>query len=106
MPKNWGSGGLFFARELGKTAILEIKKMVGLELEVFVHGALCICYSGQCLMSSLIGGRSGNRGRCAQPCRQPYTLLGMGAPGEYVLSPAISASSATSINCVRPGLLR
>lgn len=75
------------ARELGKTAILEIKKMVGLELEVFVHGALCICYSGQCLMSSLIGGRSGNRGRCAQPCRQPYTLLGMGAPGEYVLSP-------------------
>ena len=44
------------------------------EIETFIHGALCVCYSGQCLMSSLIGGRSGNRGRCAQPCRLPYTL--------------------------------
>ncbi len=46
-----------------------------IEIEGFIHGALCVCYSGQCLMSSLIGGRSGNRGRCAQPCRLPYTLV-------------------------------
>jgi putative protease len=75
------------ARELGLTAIGEIKDTLALELEVFVHGALCICYSGQCLMSSLIGGRSGNRGRCAQPCRQPYQMLGLDVPGPYVLSP-------------------
>ena len=47
----------------------------GMELEVFIHGALCVCYSGQCLMSSMIGGRSGNRGRCAQPCRMTYDLV-------------------------------
>ncbi len=75
------------ARELGSGAIKEIKEQTPLELEVFVHGALCICYSGQCLMSSLIGGRSGNRGQCAQPCRQPYNLQGLTVPGEYVLSP-------------------
>ncbi|HKM42700.1 MAG TPA: peptidase U32 family protein, partial [Limnochordia bacterium] len=75
------------ARELGTEAISEIGKQTRLELEVFVHGALCICYSGQCLMSSLIGGRSGNRGQCAQPCRQPYVVEGLTVPGEYVLSP-------------------
>lgn len=75
------------ARELGLTAIKEIRRQTAAELEVFVHGALCICYSGQCLMSSLIGGRSGNRGRCAQPCRQPYDLQGLEVPGEYILSP-------------------
>lgn len=75
------------ARELGATAIKEIKQHTPLELEVFVHGALCIAYSGQCLMSSLIGGRSGNRGQCAQPCRKPYTVSGLEVPGEYVLSP-------------------
>jgi len=55
----------------------EIKKMkgMGLGLEIFVHGALCYCYSGQCLLSSAIGGRSGNRGMCAQPCRKPYVLV-------------------------------
>ena len=67
----------------------------GSEIETFIHGALCVCYSGQCLMSSLIGGRSGNRGRCAQPCRLPYKLLnakdedmlqGKDA-GQYLLSP-------------------
>lgn len=65
------------------------------EIETFIHGALCVCYSGQCLMSSLIGGRSGNRGRCAQPCRLPYKLLnGKGEDmlsgkdaGQYLLSP-------------------
>lgn len=75
------------ARELGATAIKEIQGQTSVELEVFVHGALCLCYSGQCLMSSLIGGRSGNRGQCAQPCRQPYALQGLTVPGEYVLSP-------------------
>lgn len=75
------------ARELGAEAIKEIGQQTDVELEVFVHGALCICYSGQCLMSSLIGGRSGNRGQCAQPCRQPYSVEGLTVPGEYVLSP-------------------
>lgn len=63
------------ARELSLSEISEIKKKTGAELEVFVHGALCVSYSGQCLMSSMIGGRSGNRGRCAQPCRMEYTLV-------------------------------
>lgn len=71
------------AREL---SLEEIKKAVntGIEIEVFVHGALCMCYSGQCQLSRVIGGRSGNKGGCAQPCRLPY----MGAAGEpYPLSP-------------------
>ncbi|HBG00099.1 MAG TPA: hypothetical protein DDW87_00790 [Firmicutes bacterium] len=75
------------ARELEASAIKAIKKATSLDLEVFVHGALCLCYSGQCLMSSLIGGRSGNRGQCAQPCRQAYSVEGLTLPGEYVLSP-------------------
>lgn len=71
--KDKGVDRLILAREL---SLKEIKAMneLGLDLEVFVQGALCICYSGQCLMSSLIGGRSGNRGRCAQPCRLVYSL--------------------------------
>lgn len=63
------------ARETPIKLIEKIKRNTNLELEIFVHGALCISYSGQCLMSSLIGGRSGNRGTCAQCCRQPYKLL-------------------------------
>lgn len=63
------------ARELELTEIREIIAHVPIEVETFTHGALCVCYSGQCLMSSLIGGRSGNRGRCAQPCRLPYQLV-------------------------------
>ncbi|MCI2110184.1 MAG: DUF3656 domain-containing protein [Acidaminococcaceae bacterium] len=69
-------------------------KMPG-QIEGFIHGALCVCYSGQCLMSSLIGGRSGNRGKCAQPCRLPYTLVDKDGnnllshvdAGQYLLSP-------------------
>ena len=57
------------ARELSLRELIRIKEVSGLEVETFVHGALCYCYSGACLMSSMIGGRSGNRGRCAQPCR-------------------------------------
>lgn len=62
------------ARELSLEEIRRIYDETGLDIETFVHGALCYCYSGQCLMSSLIGGRSGNRGRCAQPCRLPYRV--------------------------------
>ncbi len=64
------------ARELGLSELRAIKQGTALELEVFVHGALCYCYSGQCLLSSFYGGRSGNRGRCAQPCRLPYRYEG------------------------------
>ena len=63
------------ARELSIEEIKHICKNTNIEIEVFIHGALCICYSGQCLMSSIIGGRSGNRGKCAGTCRLPYTLL-------------------------------
>lgn len=83
------------ARELSLDDIKYICKNTKVEIETFVHGALCISYSGQCLMSSMIGGRSGNRGRCAQPCRLPYTLidesgnnvLDSAEAGEYLLSP-------------------
>ena len=87
--------GAAFARAAGMTRVVparectleEIQRIaqVGLEVEVFVHGALCVCYSGQCLLSSMIGGRSGNRGRCAQPCRLPYA---MGGKKRHFLSPA------------------
>ncbi|MBC8544050.1 U32 family peptidase [Bianquea renquensis] len=60
------------AREMTLDEIRTLRAQTSTELEVFIHGALCYCYSGRCLMSSLIGGRSGNRGRCAQPCRLPY----------------------------------
>jgi putative protease len=70
-----GFSRVILARELSLTEIKEINRQTDLKVETFVHGALCISYSGQCLMSSLIGGRSGNRGRCAQPCRMPYTLI-------------------------------
>lgn len=64
------------ARELSLSEIRKMKEQTGLEIECFVHGALCYCYSGQCLLSSMIGGRSGNRGQCAQPCRLPYRAKG------------------------------
>lgn len=73
------------ARELSLAAIAAIHAQSDLALEVFAHGALCVCYSGQCLMSSLIGGRSGNRGLCAQPCRLPWKLSGSLSEG-YLLS--------------------
>ena len=70
------------ARELSLQEINKIHQATNLEIESFVHGALCYCYSGQCLFSSMIGGRSGNRGRCAQPCRLPYqTALCCGENG-------------------------
>lgn len=64
------------ARELSLSEMMNIKENTGVEVETFIHGAMCYCYSGQCLFSSILGGRSGNRGRCAQPCRLPYALEG------------------------------
>ena len=99
------SAGVKFAGEHGivrvvparELSVSDLKKAsdTGIEIEAFIHGALCVCYSGQCLMSSLIGGRSGNRGRCAQPCRLPYTLVNKNGKdlldgrdaGQYLLSP-------------------
>ncbi len=90
--KDKGVTRIVTSRELGLEEIRAIRSGTELEIEAFVHGALCYCYSGQCLMSSMIGGRSGNRGRCAQPCRMPYQLTGDGknitSPEEkYLLSP-------------------
>lgn len=71
--KEQGACRVVPARELSLREIRRIKETTGLEIECFIHGAMCYCYSGQCLFSSILGGRSGNRGRCAQPCRLPYT---------------------------------
>lgn len=74
------------SREMHVDEIREIARQTNLEIESFVHGALCYCYSGQCLYSSILGGRSGNRGQCAQPCRLPYRMQGEKKP-QYLLSP-------------------
>lgn len=92
---DYGFSRVILARELSMAEISAICRKARCEIETFIHGALCICYSGQCLMSSMIGGRSGNRGRCAQPCRLPYTLQNQAGRnmlldqgiGEYLLSP-------------------
>ena len=68
----WGMKRVVLSRELRREEIAYICQNSPIEIEVFVHGALCMCYSGQCYLSAAIGGRSGNRGRCAQPCRQSY----------------------------------
>lgn len=72
--KRLGVSRVVTARELSLQEIQSIRRQVDIEIESFVHGALCFCYSGQCLLSSMLGGRSGNRGRCAQSCRLPYDL--------------------------------
>lgn len=90
-----GISMVVLARETSADEMKLIAAKVPLNIEVFVHGALCICYSGQCLMSSFIGGRSGNRGTCAQPCRMTYQLVNgqkenlliQKSPGEHLLSP-------------------
>ncbi|MHB1392991.1 MAG: DUF3656 domain-containing U32 family peptidase [Clostridia bacterium] len=69
-----GAKRIVLARELSLEEVRHIVQSTGVETEIFIHGALCVSYSGQCLMSSLIGGRSGNRGRCAQPCRKKYSF--------------------------------
>lgn len=73
--QEYGAKRVVMARETSIDTLKKIRKATSLELEVFVHGALCVSYSGQCLMSSLIGGRSGNRGKCAGTCRQKYDLI-------------------------------
>lgn len=89
---NAGCSRIVTARELSLEEISHIHTETGAEIESFIHGALCYCYSGQCLLSSMIGGRSGNRGRCAQPCRLPYRLSGnressaKRGQGDYLLS--------------------
>lgn len=82
--KRLGVKRIVTARELSLEEIADIHDRVDIEIESFIHGALCYCYSGQCLFSSIAGGRSGNRGRCAQPCRLPYTCKGR---QQYYLSP-------------------
>lgn len=90
-----GFSRVVLARETSAAEMKAIAEMTPLDLEIFVHGALCISYSGQCLMSSFIGGRSGNRGTCAQPCRMTYQLINQGkenllaqtGTGEHLLSP-------------------
>ena len=72
--RQMGASRIVPARELSLAEIREIKEQTGLEVECFIHGAMCYCYSGQCLFSSILGGRSGNRGKCAQPCRLPYRV--------------------------------
>jgi putative protease len=90
--KSYGVTRVVPSRELSLTELTRFRQSTDLEIEAFVHGALCYCYSGQCLMSSMIGGRSGNRGRCAQPCRMEYQLEDgnkrVSSPKEsYLLSP-------------------
>ncbi|MDO4343524.1 MAG: U32 family peptidase [Eubacteriales bacterium] len=90
--QNLGASRVVTARELSLKEIARIHEHTDIEIESFVHGALCVSYSGQCLFSSMIGGRSGNRGRCAQPCRLPYELYDgteriAAESGRYLLSP-------------------
>ncbi|OPX86673.1 MAG: putative protease YhbU precursor [Pelotomaculum sp. PtaB.Bin104] len=107
-----GMKRIVLARELSLEAIRGIVRQGGAEVEVFIHGALCVCYSGQCLMSSLIGGRSGNRGRCAQPCRLSYILVNeenrqLASPGEvgdHLLSPRDLNLSAHLPDLVKSGI--
>ncbi len=78
--RSLGASRVVPARELSLKEIIDIKKKAGIEVECFIHGAMCYSYSGMCLMSSFLGGRSGNRGRCAGPCRQPWNK------NDYILS--------------------
>ncbi len=72
--KEQGAVRIVPAREISLSEVRAMKEETGIEIECFIHGSMCYCYSGQCLFSSILGGRSGNRGRCAQPCRLPYQI--------------------------------
>ena len=100
-----GMERVVLARELSARDVEGICRACGAEVEVFAHGALCMCYSGQCEMSALIGGRSGNRGTCAQPCRLPYTV---GEKSGYLLSlkdnnlaPYLNQMAQMGVACVK-----
>ncbi|MFI3200587.1 MAG: U32 family peptidase [Eubacteriales bacterium] len=84
--KNMGASRIVVARELSLREIERIREEVDVEIEMFVHGSMCYAYSGNCLFSSVLGGRSGNRGKCAQPCRLPYELEQVSGTQEYLLS--------------------
>ena len=108
-----GAARVTLARELSLPEIEHMAKVgdqLGLEIETFAHGALCVCYSGQCFMSSLIGGRSANRGLCAQACRLPYALHNVAknkplpAPGDHLLSPQDLCSIDLLPDLVRAGV--
>jgi putative protease len=97
------------ARELSIDEILSIRKQTSMPLEVFVHGALCVAYSGQCLTSESLGGRSANRGQCAQACRLPYDLVCDGrdvdlGPRKYLLSPQDLAAYALAPELIAAGV--
>ena len=90
--KELGATRIVTSREMNLQEIKQLHERLDVEIESFVHGALCYCYSGQCLLSSFNGGRSGNRGRCAQPCRMPYDVYDNGEKinnrnNSYALSP-------------------
>ncbi|MGD8401429.1 MAG: DUF3656 domain-containing protein [Bacillota bacterium] len=106
--KRLGVKRVVLARELTREEVEQIVGVTGMEIEVFIHGALCVCYSGQCLFSSMVGGRSGNRGRCAQPCRMEYQWLHNGqtrlTKGAYLLSPKDLALVSTIPELDRAGV--
>ena len=112
--KEAGIERIIAARELSLAALKEMVQRGGIKVEVFIHGALCVCYSGQCLMSSLIGGRSGNRGCCAQPCRLNYelvdrrggrSLVNPEKTGKYLLSPKDLNLSAHLPDLIAAGIV-
>lgn len=99
------------ARELSLEEIKAVYDETGMEIECFIHGALCYCYSGQCLLSGMIGGRSGNRGRCAQPCRLEYSLMNQDNlrmadcdTGKYLLSPKDMATLSILPDLIENGV--
>lgn len=95
--KTMGVNRIVPARELSLQELIDIKRLTGMELETFIHGAMCYCYSGQCLFSSILGGRSGNRGRCAQPCRLPY-IVNSGKKGAQCYP--LSLKDMCTIDCI------
>ena len=109
LARSLGASRVILARELSLDDIAAIRRSTDVELEVFVHGALCIAYSGQCLTSEAIGGRSANRGACAQACRLPYDLLVDGQPRDlgdraYLLSPEDLEASALVPRLIELGI--
>ena len=95
--RDYGFSRVVLAREMSREEIAECVGL-GCETEVFAHGALCMCVSGQCLLSAMLGGRSGNRGMCAQPCRLPFAPAGGGPAGDRT---ALSLKDLCS-SCVKP----
>ena len=109
LAREVGATRVILARELSLEDIAKVKRGTDVEVEVFVHGALCISYSGQCLTSEAIGGRSANRGACAQACRLPYELVVDGelqdtSDRAYLLSPEDLETSALVPDLVRVGV--